>query len=256
MAVDLGLDVEIAAVNSVADADVDWAQNVATALDAAFDSATNPFGTAAVLNTGTAAGNIPKLNASGKIPPGVLPDASQSAKGAAEIATNAEVLAGTDATKIVTPAGLYARTATNTRTGIARFATAAEAVAALPSATLLMSPKRTKEVAIAAVEDAPGGAYRYHPATPGVFTEFGQDTIFTLTGDNADYPINWVKLLSSYTGGGHSVIAVFDEDAIVTFRVSSSNTSLLVLRPTGEVHLPNPLSSATVTVYWVIGMKV
>jgi hypothetical protein len=39
-------------------------------------------------------------------------DASETVKGIAELATEAEVLAGTDSTRIVTPAGLQAKIAT------------------------------------------------------------------------------------------------------------------------------------------------
>lgn len=53
--------------------------------------------------------------------------ASTSASGAVQLATNAEVQAGTDATKAVTSASLVSRTATTARTGLAQLATVAEA---------------------------------------------------------------------------------------------------------------------------------
>lgn len=46
--------------------------------------------------------------------------------GVVELATNAETQTGTDATRVVTPAGLSSRTATETRTGILELATQAE----------------------------------------------------------------------------------------------------------------------------------
>lgn len=54
-------------------------------------------------------------------------NASQTRVGLIEIATNAEVIAGLDASLAVTPAGLSARTALTTRTGVVALATAAEA---------------------------------------------------------------------------------------------------------------------------------
>ena len=51
--------------------------------------------------------------------------ASASILGLVFLATNAEVQTGTDANKVVTPASLSARTATETRTGIAKIATQA-----------------------------------------------------------------------------------------------------------------------------------
>lgn len=60
-----------------------------------------------------------------------LPAASEEAAGAVELATNAEVQAGTDAFRAVTPAGLAACTATLTRQGVVELATSAETVVGL-----------------------------------------------------------------------------------------------------------------------------
>lgn len=56
----------------------------------------------------------------------VNPPATETVMGVAELATSAEVQTGTDAERIVTPAGLSSRTATATRTGIVELATDAE----------------------------------------------------------------------------------------------------------------------------------
>lgn len=53
-------------------------------------------------------------------------DATTSAKGFVELATNAETQAGTDTDRAVTPAGLESKTATVTRKGIAELATQTE----------------------------------------------------------------------------------------------------------------------------------
>lgn len=55
-----------------------------------------------------------------------FPVASDTVSGIIELATDAEVQAGTDAVRAVTPAGLASRTATETRTGIIELATDAE----------------------------------------------------------------------------------------------------------------------------------
>lgn len=52
--------------------------------------------------------------------------ASTTVLGLVTLATDAEVQAGTDTSKVVTPSGLNSRTATETRTGIAEIATQAE----------------------------------------------------------------------------------------------------------------------------------
>lgn len=59
-----------------------------------------------------------------------VPDASETVKGKAEIATSAEVITGTDNTRMVTPAGLAALTSTETRRGLIELATSAEIRAA------------------------------------------------------------------------------------------------------------------------------
>lgn len=55
-----------------------------------------------------------------------VPDASETVKGIVELATNAEVVAGTDTVRAVTPAGLASLTATDARRGLVELATNAE----------------------------------------------------------------------------------------------------------------------------------
>jgi hypothetical protein len=68
-----------------------------------------------------------------KLAPGVLPappgSASDTTPGLIQLATTAEVQAGTDTTKALTPGRLVSRTATETRTGLVELASTAEAVA-------------------------------------------------------------------------------------------------------------------------------
>jgi hypothetical protein len=59
----------------------------------------------------------------------LLPAASETSSGLVERATTAEVIAGSDAVRYVSPAGLAALLATTTRKGLARFATTAEVIA-------------------------------------------------------------------------------------------------------------------------------
>jgi hypothetical protein len=60
--------------------------------------------------------------------------ATETRKGVVELATNAEVQTGTDTSRAVTPAGLAARTATETRTGVIELATDAEVQAGTDAA--------------------------------------------------------------------------------------------------------------------------
>jgi hypothetical protein len=55
--------------------------------------------------------------------------ATETRKGVIELATDAEVQTGTDTVRAVTPAGLAARTSTETRRGIIELATSSEAIA-------------------------------------------------------------------------------------------------------------------------------
>ncbi|WP_430611466.1 hypothetical protein [Flavobacterium sp. JP2137] len=71
--------------------------------------------------------------------------ATTTVMGMVVLSTNAEVQAGTNNTKAVTPAGLSSRTATETRTGIAAIASEASAIAGEDDTTI-MTPKKVKAV--------------------------------------------------------------------------------------------------------------
>ena len=71
--------------------------------------------------------NTPTISSpafSGSVPTGL--DASTTAKGIIEIATDAEAQTGTDTARAITAANLQAVTATTTRKGVSEFATTAE----------------------------------------------------------------------------------------------------------------------------------
>ena len=79
---------------------------------------------ASVINSNT---SEPGLDANWAVPNFVnIPDASTSAKGIIEIATNSEVIDGLDALRAITPAGLEARSSSVVTKGIVRLATSAE----------------------------------------------------------------------------------------------------------------------------------
>ncbi len=71
--------------------------------------------------------------------------ATNSILGLVMLATNAEVQAGTNNTKAITPASLSSRTATEERTGIAKIATNNEALEGTDDTTI-MTPKKVKAV--------------------------------------------------------------------------------------------------------------
>lgn len=75
------------------------------------------------------------------IPGGTTDAASETVAGIAEIATQAEVNAGTDNTRIVSPQGLAGRTATETRSGILEVATQTETNTGTDDATIVTPAK-------------------------------------------------------------------------------------------------------------------
>ena len=75
----------------------------------------------------------------------VLPSATTEMQGIVELATDAEVQAGKDTSRAVTPKGLASRTATETRTGLAEIATQAEVEAGTDDSRIV-SPKKLKAV--------------------------------------------------------------------------------------------------------------
>lgn len=70
--------------------------------------------------------------------------ATESKSGIVELATTAEVQAGTDTARAVTPKGIASRTATESRTGLAEIATQAE-VDAGTDTTRIITPKKLAE---------------------------------------------------------------------------------------------------------------
>jgi len=97
----------------------------------------------------------------------MLPPATTERQGIVELATGAEVAAGTDSARAVTPAALLSRTATDTRIGLVELATGAEALAG-EDATRAVTPSAMKTALLAAF---PVGAV-YITATntsPGTF---------------------------------------------------------------------------------------
>jgi hypothetical protein len=83
-------------------------------------------GTDEVATATPGANVIPKTAGDNYLPDGFIAPATETRRGTAEIATGTETNAGTDDTRIVTPAKLAGRTATETRTGIAEIATQVE----------------------------------------------------------------------------------------------------------------------------------
>lgn len=75
-----------------------------------------------------------------------VPTASDTVAGKVELATAAEVQAGTDTTRAVTTAGLVSRTATETRAGVVELATTAEATTGTDT-TRAVTPAGVKAVA-------------------------------------------------------------------------------------------------------------
>ena len=99
------------------------------------------------------ASSIPIADTSGKIAAGWLPDASAAAKGAVELASDAEVLAGTDKTRAITPAGaksVYAPLISPALTGTPTVPTATEGTSTTQIAnTIFVNTAILNKIAVA-----------------------------------------------------------------------------------------------------------
>lgn len=73
MPVNLGLDDEYDAANAVTGSATGFAAKLLTLLEKGFKSTSNPFGTAAVKDTGTSSGDVPEIGANGKLDSSILP---------------------------------------------------------------------------------------------------------------------------------------------------------------------------------------
>ena len=90
-----------------------------------------------VVSLATEAEVIAGTNNTKAVTPASLPNATTAARGLTTLATNAETQAGTVSNKAVTPAALASRTATETRTGIAAIATQAQVNAGTNDSTIV-----------------------------------------------------------------------------------------------------------------------
>ena len=126
MAQDLGLDTALTELGNLTGNATGWASRVQSILDSLAESSGNPWGSAALKDTGTASGDIPLLGAGGLLARERLPAASETEAGILEIASNAEMVAGTDNTRVITPLRLQEKVATTTQRGLVRKATTAE----------------------------------------------------------------------------------------------------------------------------------
>lgn len=114
----------------------------------------------------------------------VLAVATDSRSGFVELATVAEVQAGTDVERAVTPAGLSGRTATETRTGLVELATTAEAKAGTDTARAVTSAGLAAAIADAIaklVNSAPGALDQLNELAAAL----GNDANFAATMTNA-----------------------------------------------------------------------
>lgn len=124
--------------------------------------------------------NAQLLAAIGLVAAGAVPDATTTAKGVVELATNGETQAGSDSARAVTPASLASLTATLTRAGLVELATTAEAVAGT-DADRAVTPAGLKAGLDALVAAAPGAL----DTLDELANALGDDPNFATTVTNA-----------------------------------------------------------------------
>lgn len=118
--------------------------------------------------------------------------ASDTQRGFVELATSAEVIAGADTARAVTPAGLAALTSTDTRRGLVELATNAEALAGIDTARAITP------AALAAVVAATSGL---GTADFGA-SNSGASTSFLIPGSTYDILIQIGETSPQFTSGG------------------------------------------------------
>ena len=112
-------------------------------------------------------------------------NASETVKGIVELATAAEVQAGTDTTRAVHPAGLASLTATETRSGLIELATVAEAQA-MSDAVRALSPARLASAFGGANQSLGTSGYQKLPS--GLIIQWGTAAV-AATGSYVSLPI-------------------------------------------------------------------
>lgn len=88
-----------------------------------------------LLRQGTTDKSVSGLTFKGLIP--TIADASETVKGIVELATSAEVIAGSDTVRAVTPSGLQTKVASETALGIVSLATSAESISGISDSVVL-----------------------------------------------------------------------------------------------------------------------
>ena len=112
-------------------------------------------------------------------------DATETVSGTIELATNAEVQAGTDTTRAVHPAGLASLTATETRSGLIELATVAEAQA-MSDAVRALSPARLASAFGGSNQSLAVSGYQKLPS--GLIIQWGTAAV-AATGSYVSLPI-------------------------------------------------------------------
>jgi len=165
-----------------------------------------------------------------------IPSASETARGVVELATPAEVIAGLDATKVITPAGLSARVSTETNTGLIEIATQAEVNTGVNDSKAVTPSK------LAALINA--GNFNLDATNVIVNPAINGDFILQNVLENAIYDVSSINLTVTETATGLVDISLpasgvtpgnYDYASItvdVQGRVTAASTSVLPVAST------------------------
>jgi hypothetical protein len=156
-------------------------------------------------------------------------DATPTVKGLVQLATSAEVITGTDTTKVVTPAQLATLTPLETRNGLARIATLAEVIAGVDDTKFVTAYKLAQQLAtttgkglvqLATSSEATIGTDAVKAITPATAT-----TMITPVSARVTVLENQVKKAvspSSIVIAGSGSSASIDSFQIITFTAVTS----------------------------------
>jgi hypothetical protein len=184
--------------------------------------------------------------------------ASATVQGIVELATNAEVLAGTDTTRAITPAGLKACTATQTRTGVIAIASSVEvqegtdtakAVTANALNNCTATESRRGVIELATQTQVNNGISQTRAVTPATLkTYVGRRAWVVFNGTSGDifsaYNVNSVKRSGGvytiniaagvFSNGNYAVSGLAgDLDHIVGYLTSTANQLVICTVDTG-----------------------
>lgn len=206
---DLGLDDKVAAVRDIKQSATGWAGKLIDLLSAAFKSDTTPIGSAALLDAGAAAGNVPQLDADGHLPASVYQDdLIQAADVVAEVATDGTASADKVASEAA--ANALRNSVQGLPSRLSRYATSGAHTHTIPAET-------SRVLILSASLDAAGGV---------LYTFTDGSTVATTRGSGLPFRSAGAGAVSSAL---HLIVRAVNEGETITFSLEDVGESAVII---------------------------